>query len=303
MRGIATLLALCIMLAHVSACGPEHPCDNEEKLVTSYMHVEDGEVKLEALSGYGADGFYGTVDDSLVSECLGTTSTLWLEGATPSLRAFRNFRTIGALVLYVVYGLPDLTDLSEVETIGTMQLGADAPTYAGLTSLVEVGAIDIRGGGEVGGIPDWTALERVYGEVRMTGRISTIAGLSGLRQVGHLFLTLTQISDLSVLSSLELVEGAVEIRQNPIEVLGMDALREIGGSLYLNNGVAWTAWNGLASVERIRGDVTVRGNPGIASADVWNWIEGVVVDGSIEICSNLGSTIDDPCPSDTSEDE
>jgi hypothetical protein len=162
-----------------------------------------------------------------------------------------------------------------------------------LTRVVEIGSLVVLAGGTVGGIPDWTALEVVHGDLAVWSSIPTIAGLGGLRQTGSLTFVLTQISDLSVLSSLEIVEGEVELRQNPLEVLGLDALREIGGNLKVVTTLY--QWNGLTALESVGRDLIVRGNA-VESGEVRAWADDISIGGDITICENAGGFYGEPCP-------
>jgi hypothetical protein len=122
---------------------------------------------------------------------------------------------------------------------------------------------------------------------------NAIPGLTSLRTVGSIFSNGGTVKDLSPLVSLVQTTGDVYLQQTPIEVLGMNALVEIGGDLELRlAGFPLTAWNGFSDVARVAGDVIIRGNNSLPSAAVRTWVVNVDVGGRTEICENLGGASD-----------
>jgi len=294
MRGITFLPFLA--LAHTCACEQPPLCDNEEKLVDAFIYVEDGVIRAQSLDGWGPEGEYGTLDDSPMAECRGSTLNIDISGEISSLAVFDRFEVVGGELAINGEGGTDIVGFDALASTGALSVGV-FNSLDGFNGLRETGALWI-GAGDVLGL---RALHTVRGPVYFS-LATSIPGRTALRTAGSIESNSGTVIDLSPLISLVEVTGDVILLQTPIEILGMDSLVEIGGNLRIQlAGFPLTAWNGFASMDRIGGDLLVRGNNSLPSAQVHEWLIDVDVAGSTTVCENLGGAADICPPTETAE--
>jgi hypothetical protein len=84
---------------------------------------------------------------------------------------------------------------------------------------------------------------------------------------GFLVIEGSDINDLSPLSSLVIVGGILEIRNNPAlqSLAGLDALTSVGGILSISNNAALTSLTGLDGLITVGGNLVIQFNNALAS--------------------------------------
>jgi len=107
------------------------------------------------------------------------------------------------------------------------------------------------------------------------------------------------LEDLGSFGALESVDG-FEIRQNGAleAVVDFPKLTTVGGDgVLITNNASLTALEGLGSITKVTGPVTIQDNPKLPVCDVWDWIGEIQdaegVDGPITVTNN--DNTDDSC--------
>jgi hypothetical protein len=270
-----------------------HPCANDEKLVDSIVTVENGVITLESIDGWTAQGDYGTVSDSLLSECRGAAMSVQITGETPTLDVFEGFEEAWSSFTISGSGLDDV-HLDELRFVGgSLALGGTMERITGLNAVTEVGSLNLGGGNGPVIVEGLTSLEVVHGRMTLEGvALTAVPGLRNVRSVGeHLHVWAGGLVDGRDLDGIETVAGDAEIFAGSMTTLGFNSLRTIG----------WSAeWNGLSALESIGRDIEVRPwnvslcdgvysescyESGAALCDdVRSWARGVDIGGAVDIC-------------------